>query len=253
MSEARLWYWRNGDQQRLPEVGENLVVLSPEFYREIIGHPIPTDLQAARALSGSPAALDLYNWLTYRCHVAKREERVPLFGAFGLTAQLGIAEYARPRKFRERLEHWLRLVTLMWPKGKHVATARLLQWPWRPSTSMDSRNVLWDWRWASRAISSPQSVLVRSTGFANASLEFPHDRTHSLAGSHASAEAAHRPRKTTCVRRWSRSQPNRTGERKPVFGADARPTCAGLAKSRSTIEVKVPPLRVRGASRSSSR
>jgi hypothetical protein len=116
MSEAKLWYWRDGDQQALPEVGENVVVLTPEFYREIVNHPIPTDLQAARALSGSPAALDLYNWLTYRCHVAKREDRVPLFGAFGLTAQLGFAEYARPRKFRERLEHWLRLVNLMWPE-----------------------------------------------------------------------------------------------------------------------------------------
>jgi hypothetical protein len=79
MSEARLWYWRNGDQQALPEMGEDVVVLSPEFYQEIITHPIPTDLQAARALSGSPAALDLYNWLSYRCHIAKREERVPLF------------------------------------------------------------------------------------------------------------------------------------------------------------------------------
>jgi hypothetical protein len=97
-------------------VGENVVVLSPEFYREITMHPIPTDLQAARALSGSPAALDLYNWLAYRCHVAKREERVPLSGHFGLTAQLGIAEYARPRKFRERLEQWLRLIYLMWPE-----------------------------------------------------------------------------------------------------------------------------------------
>jgi hypothetical protein len=116
MSEARLWYWRNGHQQTLPEVGENVVVLSPEFYQEIITHPIPTDLQAARALSGSPAALDLYNWLSYRCHIAKREERVPLFGAFGLTAQLGMAEYARPRKFRERLEQWLQLVNLMWPE-----------------------------------------------------------------------------------------------------------------------------------------
>lgn len=79
-------------------------------------HPIPTDLQAARALSGSPAALDLYNWLMYRCHIAKREERIPLCGPFGLTAQLGIAEYARPRKFRERLEQRLRLVNLMWPE-----------------------------------------------------------------------------------------------------------------------------------------
>ena len=31
-------------------------------------------------------------------------------------AQLGIAEYARPRKFRERFEQWLRLVNLMWPE-----------------------------------------------------------------------------------------------------------------------------------------
>jgi hypothetical protein len=116
MSEAKLWYWRHGDQQGLPELGENVVVLSPEFYREITMHPIPTDLQAARALSGAPAALDLYNWLSYRCHVAKREERVPLFGAFGLTSQLGMAEYSRPRKFRERLESWLNLVRVMWPE-----------------------------------------------------------------------------------------------------------------------------------------
>jgi hypothetical protein len=116
MSEARLWYWRDGEQVALPEVGENVVVLSQDFYQEIAAHPIPTDLQAARALSGSPAALDLYNWLSYRCHAAKREESVPLFGEFGLTRQLGVAEYNRPRKFRELLEGWLALVKLMWPE-----------------------------------------------------------------------------------------------------------------------------------------
>src|SRR5262252_993794 len=96
------------DQHASPKVGDNLVVLSPEFYREIMNHPIPRPAGAASSFI-FPAALDLYNWLVYRCHVAKRDERVPLFGAFGLTAQLGIAEYARPRKFRERLEQWLRL------------------------------------------------------------------------------------------------------------------------------------------------
>jgi hypothetical protein len=116
MSEARLWYWRDGNQQVLPEVGENEVVLSPEFYQEITKHPIPTDLQAAKALSGSPAALDLYNWLSYRCHLARREDRVPLFGDFGLTRQLGIGEYSRPRKFRECLENWLHLLKAMWPE-----------------------------------------------------------------------------------------------------------------------------------------
>ena len=44
------------------------------------------------------------------------EERVPLFGDFGLVNQLGSATYARPRKFRERLERWLDLVRMMWPE-----------------------------------------------------------------------------------------------------------------------------------------
>ena len=79
-------------------------------------HPIPTDLEAARALRCSPAALDLFTWLSYRCFVARGEERVPLFGQFGLVRQLGVAEYRRPRKFRERLEHWLALVRAMWPE-----------------------------------------------------------------------------------------------------------------------------------------
>jgi hypothetical protein len=36
--------------------------------------------------------------------------------AFGLVNQLGSADYARPRKFRERLERWLDLVRTMWPE-----------------------------------------------------------------------------------------------------------------------------------------
>ena len=60
--------------------------------------------------------LDLYTWLTYRCFSAKGEERVPLFGEFGLVNQLGIGAYARPRKFREQIEQWLILVKTMWPE-----------------------------------------------------------------------------------------------------------------------------------------
>jgi hypothetical protein len=115
MAEARIWYSRDPRQETLPGGGENVVVLTPEFYHEIASHPIPTDLEAARALSCSPAALDLFTWLSYRCYIARGEERVPLFGEFGLVQQLGVAEYSRPRKFRERLEHWLDLVKLMWP------------------------------------------------------------------------------------------------------------------------------------------
>ena len=43
-----------------------MVVLSDEFYREIVSHPIPTDLEAARALSSCLATLDLFMWVSYR-------------------------------------------------------------------------------------------------------------------------------------------------------------------------------------------
>ena len=115
MSEARIWYSPNTEQPTLPGDCRNVIVLSSEFFQEIMDHPIPTDLEAAKALSCAPAALDLFTWLSYRCFVAKGEERVPLFGDFGLANQLGSIDYVRPRKFREKLEGWLRLIRAMWP------------------------------------------------------------------------------------------------------------------------------------------
>jgi hypothetical protein len=74
------------------------------------------DLEAAKVLSSSSAALDLFTWLSYRCFLAKGAERVPLFGNRGLVSQLGNVSYDRPRKFREKLEQWLDLIRTMWPE-----------------------------------------------------------------------------------------------------------------------------------------
>ena len=115
MREARIWYSRDPNQEVLRGGFENEIVLSDEFFREVTTHSIPTDLEAAKALSSAPAALDLFMWLSYRCFTAKGQERVPLFGDFGLAGQLGSGEYARPRKFRERLDGWLVLVRALWP------------------------------------------------------------------------------------------------------------------------------------------
>jgi hypothetical protein len=51
------------------------------------------------------------------------QERIPIFGDFGLATQLGSADYARPRKFRERLELWLDLVRSLWPNCPAQITA----------------------------------------------------------------------------------------------------------------------------------
>ena len=116
MSEARIWYSRDPDQPNLHGECQNLIVLTEEFYQELMDHPIPTDLEAAKALSSSPAALDLYTWVSYRCFIARGEERISIFGEFGLANQLGCVHYSRRRRFRERLEQWLKVVRAMWPE-----------------------------------------------------------------------------------------------------------------------------------------
>ena len=116
LSEAQIWYNRDPAQEVLSADFENVIVLSDEFYNEVIAHPIPADIEAVKAFGSAPAVLDLFMWLTYRCFTAKSEERIPLFGDFGLTAQLGSVEYSRPRRFRSMLEQWLGQVRAVWPK-----------------------------------------------------------------------------------------------------------------------------------------
>jgi hypothetical protein len=100
MREAQIWYNRDPNAWRLTDEFENVVVLSDEFYAEIMAHRIPTDLEAIKVLVSAPAVLDLFMWLAYRCFVAKGPESIPLFGSFGLAHQIGTVDYSRPRRFR---------------------------------------------------------------------------------------------------------------------------------------------------------
>ena len=114
--EAQIWYSRVPEQYPVSDQFENVIVLSDEFYREIVAHPIPADLEAVKVLGGAPAALDLFMWLSYRCFVAKGKEMIPLFGPCGLANQIGSIEYARPRRFREKLDGWLEEIRVLWPE-----------------------------------------------------------------------------------------------------------------------------------------
>ena len=77
---------------------------------------MPVDAEVVRALAHNPGCLDLYTWPSWRCYQARAEERIPLFGQFGLASQLGVQEFERQRKFRERLRRWLVLVKRYWPE-----------------------------------------------------------------------------------------------------------------------------------------
>jgi len=114
--EAQIWYSRDTEQYPVSDQFENVIVLSDEFYREITTHPIPADLEAVKVLAASPAVLDLFMWLSYRCFLAKGKEMIPLFGPRGLASQIGSIEYTRPRRFREKLDLWLESIRVLWPE-----------------------------------------------------------------------------------------------------------------------------------------
>ncbi|MGH9343205.1 MAG: replication protein RepA [Terriglobia bacterium] len=114
--EAQIWYSRNPEQYPVSDQFENVIVLSDEFYREIMAHPIPADLEAVKVLAAAPAVLDLFLWLSYRCFLAKGKEIIPLFGPCGLASQIGSIKYARPRRFREKLDGWLESIRVLWPE-----------------------------------------------------------------------------------------------------------------------------------------
>jgi hypothetical protein len=111
--QMKVWFREN---ERGSRPG-NRIALSDSFWRELIAHPIPVDCEVVRALASNPGCLDLYTWLTWRCFQAKTAlERIPLFGPYGLANQLGVGDYARARKFRERLRLWLEIVRAYWPQ-----------------------------------------------------------------------------------------------------------------------------------------
>jgi hypothetical protein len=112
--EAQISYSRDPQQYPISDQFENVIVLSDEFYREIMAHPIPADLEAVKVLAGAPAVLDLFMWLSYRCFLAKDKERIPPFGVYGLASQIGSVAYARPRRFREKLDSWLDSIRVLW-------------------------------------------------------------------------------------------------------------------------------------------
>jgi hypothetical protein len=111
LQQAQIWWNRDPDQRSTDGGFENVIVLSDDFFREVTEHPIPTDLEAVKALSAAPAVLDLYMWLTYRCFKAKETEAIPLFGPFGLANQIGSVQYSRERRFVAMLESSLQTIT----------------------------------------------------------------------------------------------------------------------------------------------
>jgi len=104
--EYHLW-WNPKEPNQLP-LWKSSVVLSTDFFNEIIEKPVPVDMDAMMKLKRSPMALDIYFWLTYRLSYLHRDLVLPwplLQMQFGADyAQDKEGQYNFKRKFLLRLK-----------------------------------------------------------------------------------------------------------------------------------------------------
>lgn len=74
-SSFELWH-ANRDDPHAEPLFPSTVRLSGDFFDEVMGHPVPVDIGALRALRGSPLRLDIYCWLTYRMSYLRRSSTI---------------------------------------------------------------------------------------------------------------------------------------------------------------------------------
>lgn len=92
--------------------------LSQQFFNECVQRPVPIDLRAYKGLRGSPLAMDIYTWMTYRLSYTQRATRpIPweaLMGQFGSSYTTESAT----RDFKKAFLNALKAVQIVYPAGK---------------------------------------------------------------------------------------------------------------------------------------
>lgn len=112
------------------------VKLSVPFYNELIEHPIPIDLRAYKALRGSPLAMDIYSWLTYRMSYTDRPTKPirweSLMGQFGSSFNTSDMNQAS-RDFKKGFLKALKAVQIVYPAARlNVVDNGLVLYPSPP-------------------------------------------------------------------------------------------------------------------------
>lgn len=95
-----------------------LLVLSAEFYAELIEHSVPLDGRALARLKGSALALDVYTWLAYRLHrIQGQAVEVPWATLMRQFAHEPSGTHAA-ETFRRGFLHALHKVLMVYPQAK---------------------------------------------------------------------------------------------------------------------------------------
>lgn len=114
----------------------NFVLLSDDFFQEVIQHPVPVSLDVLRSMR-SPLMIDIYMWLTYRSIRSLRINRPEVVSWTALERQFGSA-YAEPRMFRYNFLRCLKQVLKIYPARVEPCDRGLTLRPYPPHVARSS-------------------------------------------------------------------------------------------------------------------
>ena len=135
-------FWWNERKPEERTLWQSKIVLSHEFFNEIISHPVPLDMNILKGLSRSPLGLDLYVWLNYRTFQLRRPFRLTwsqIYRQFGINpAKAG--DNSTVQHFRQDCLRELKKIKSAWPGLDYTTPAGVLELrPSEPSITLLSR------------------------------------------------------------------------------------------------------------------
>lgn len=104
---------------------QSKVQLSAGFFNECVTNPVPIDLRAYKALRGSPLAMDIYTWLTYRLSYTQARSKPIRWEALMLQFGSGYGSKATTEQglkqavldFKRGFLQALKLVQIVYPQA----------------------------------------------------------------------------------------------------------------------------------------
>ena len=119
------WNERKPDQSSL---WDSKIELSEKFFKEIINHPVPIDMNTLTALKRCSLGLDLYLWLTYRTFSLRAPQQLTwrqLYRQFG-TDPAKSSDKETIKFFRRQALRELKKIKLAWPELNYTTAPGVL-------------------------------------------------------------------------------------------------------------------------------
>lgn len=108
-----LWFSKDERQKVL---WPSVVVLSADYFENLLSHAVPLEMRAMAALSHSAMGLDIYTWLAQRLHRIDRGKRQMI--AWPVVKEQFGADIASLTKFRQNFMVALRQVCAVYPSAR---------------------------------------------------------------------------------------------------------------------------------------